>query len=132
MRGRNKQPVPSKVDLEEKLDKTIEFLSWVQEFSKKIVTIFFIIFIIANLYILGMITVNFYLTREIYFLDNFMAEVYQTFREVIGGYLLKAAFENIVKIAVSAITAYIEYKKELLHKDCADECEAEDLEIEEE
>ena len=43
------------------------------------------------------------------YLDTLISESNLTFREVIGGYIIKAATENAIKIAGSIAEKYIEF-----------------------
>lgn len=85
------------------------FVKWIQEFSKKIVSVTFVIFVIINVYILSMISISYYTTGELMYLDTLITESNLTFREVIGGYIIKAATENAIKIAGSIAEKYIEF-----------------------
>lgn len=85
------------------------FVKWIQEFSKKIVSVTFVIFVIINVYILSMISISYYTTGELMCLDTLITESNLTFREVIGGYIIKAATENAIKIAGSIAEKYIEF-----------------------
>lgn len=85
------------------------FVKWIQEFSKKIVSVTFVIFVIINVYILSMISISYYTTGELMYLDTLISESNLTFREVIGGYIIKAATENAIKIAGSIAEKYIEF-----------------------
>ena len=49
-------------------------------------------------------------TLEIYYIDTFISEVHCTFRDVIGGYIVKAAAENVFKIGGSYMESYMQYK----------------------
>lgn len=82
----------------DRLEKYKKYTTWVQEFSKKIVVIAFGIYIISTLFSIYMIYVSF-MQENIIGLDTLITETNQTFREVIGGYIIKAAVENSVKIA---------------------------------
>lgn len=82
----------------ERTEKQKEFIVWVQEFSKKIVVIAFIIYIINNAASLIAIYISI-MQGNIYGLDTFISESNQTFREVVGGYIIKSAVENAFKIA---------------------------------
>lgn len=111
----------NEVKAKNSVKRNIEFMSWIQEFSKKVVVITFAIFIVANLFFLGMILVQFITTNEILYLDTFISEMHSTFREVIGGYLIKAAIENAIKIGGSTIKNYLELKSNSCN--CANEKE---------
>lgn len=79
------------------------FLNWVQETSKKIVTVTFIIFVLVNIFAVAMILVTNGVNLEI-----LISETHMTFREVIGGYFIKAALENSLKIGGSIVSKYID------------------------
>ena len=87
-----------------------KFFKWVQEFSKKIVTITFVIFVLINLFTLGLVAFNYFTTFDLVYLDILLSETHLTFREVIGGYIIKAAAENSFKIVGSIIDKYYEHK----------------------
>lgn len=101
---------------DKKLVKNIEFMSWIQEFSKKIVVITFFIFIIMNLFFLIMIIIEFYMTSEIIYFDTLISEIHNTFREVVGGYIVKAAVENVIKISGGYMESYISTKTTIIEK----------------
>ena len=93
------------VDHEEILQKEVnavekqkKFLVWVQEFSKKIVVIIFIVYILSTISSLILIYLS-YKQGMISGIDTLISETNQTFREVVGGYIIKAAIENAFKIA---------------------------------
>lgn len=86
------------------------FFKWVQEFSKKIVSITFVIFVLINLFTLGLVAYNYFATFDLMYLDILLSETHLTFREVIGGYIIKAAAENSFKIIGSIIEKYYEHK----------------------
>lgn len=95
-------------------DKTIKthgaFLNWLQEYSKVIVSITFFIFVIVNFYLLVMFAIEYFTSGNMEDLSVLLSETHTTFREVIGGYIIKAAVENSLKIGGSVITRYIDYK----------------------
>ena len=73
------------------------FILWAQNFSKKIVTIFSILYVIIIIVMVTMLTFE----LRIGFTDGvstMISEINETFRIVIGGYLIKAAVENGFKI----------------------------------
>lgn len=107
------------------------FFIWIQEFSKKIVSITFFIYVIINIFVLAMLCLQYYNSGELGYIDTIIAETNQTFRDVIGGYIIKAATENAIKIAGSVITKYMDYrlyKKYGIETDCNDEDEIPDEE----
>lgn len=87
-----------------------KFFNWIQEFSKKIVTITFIIFVLIEIYSLVLLYLSYLQTSDISLLGTLISESHLTFREVIGGYIIKAACENAVKISGSIINSYLDKK----------------------
>lgn len=87
-------------DLKEDVDateKSKKYFTWVQEFSKKIVTITFILYVTTSLANLVLVYLSFKI-GSISGIDTLISETNQTFREVIGGYIIKSAVENSFKI----------------------------------
>ena len=93
------------------ITKQRKFMRWIQEFSKKIVVVFFITYLII-LAILVLVIVKIGGSAGI---DTMTTEINETFRVVIGGYIIKAAVENAIKIgsqeAVDKIDAKSKVKK---------------------
>lgn len=98
------------INEEEASKRTISFFNWIQEFSKKIITITFYIFVIINIYVLIIIWLAYNNSGDTLYLDTLISETHLTFREVIGGYFIKAATENALKIAGSIIESFLKYK----------------------
>jgi hypothetical protein len=98
------------------LKKNVEFLSWIQEFSKKIVFITFFIFILANIFFLVIVTIDFIKQGTIQYLDTYISEIHLTFRDVIGGYMIKAATENVFKIGGGYMESYMKTKTTIVEK----------------
>lgn len=94
------------------LTKSNSFFNWMQEYSKKIISITFIIYVIINIYLLIMTIYVFQTTKEFQSLDTLITEINQTFREVIGGYIIKAAVENVSKYSGAIIDKWLELKLE--------------------
>ena len=69
--------------LEEAAKSNIKFFQWIQEFSKKIVTITFWIFVIGEIISIGLIVMAYQQMGELMFVDTFIMENSQTFRDVI-------------------------------------------------
>ena len=80
------------------LEKQKKYIVWVQEFSKKIVVAIFVLYIISILFMLYMMYVG-YMNGDAIGIDTFISEINVTFREVVGGYIVKSAIENAFKIA---------------------------------
>lgn len=81
-----------------------KYFLWVQEFSKKIVVIMFIFYLFSSLTSLILIIWGFKI-GEPYSVDVLIEQINETFRDVIGGYIIKAAAENSFKIAGSYFVA---------------------------
>ena len=93
----------------ETIEKSTGFLSWIQEFSKKIVAVTFIIFVLVNIFVMVMIVIQYYISGgEVSYLDTLITEVHNTFRDGIGGYIIKAATENVHKIGGSLVDMFLE------------------------
>lgn len=91
------QRIQERLD-EKSIQEEREFLSWMQSFSKKIVTAFSIIYILVIAVIVGIIIVELKLGGIENGIDTLITEINETFRVVIGGYLIKATVENGSKI----------------------------------
>ena len=82
------------------LEKTKKNFLWVQEFSKKIIVILFLIYVIYNIV---SILILLYSAKNgmISGFETLTVEINTTFRLIVGGYLIKAGFENVTKIGGS-------------------------------
>ena len=105
------------------IDKNISFIEWVQEYSKKIVTITFFIFLVFELASLIMVIVEHVRLGDSMHLDILITEANQTFREVIGGYIIKAAAENVSKGFGSIADRYFAHKQILAEMAYEHECD---------
>lgn len=110
-------------DLQEEIDtikKQNKNIVWVQEFSKKVVVITFALYIIGEIVMLGLLWYSFKNGLGVG-IDTFYSELNQTFREVIGGYIVKSAVENSFKIAgnyfVGISNAKLKILEDKLRKD---------------
>ena len=93
------------------------FITWVQSFSKKTVTVLFMLYIVCTLFSIAAMTLSYLLIGESSVsLDTFITENNQTFRVVIGGYLIKAAVENGLKISGNYYLGISNARLELLKK----------------
>jgi hypothetical protein len=98
------------VDEEELTKSNLSFFKWVQEFSKRIVIITFIIFIAIDIVSLLTVILAYLQTGTLNYIDTIIAETNQTFRDVIGGYIIKAATENVSKGIGVIMDRYFAYK----------------------
>lgn len=88
-------------------------IRWIQEFSKKVVVITFGLYIIGELAMLGFLFYSFRIGLGSG-IDTFYSELNQTFREVIGGYIIKSAVENSFKIAGNYLVGVSNAKLQIL------------------
>ena len=82
------------------VEKTKKNFLWVQEFSKKIIVVLFLIYVVYN--IISMLILLY--TAKNGMISGFevlTTEINETFRLIVGGYLVKAGFENVTKIGGS-------------------------------
>lgn len=98
------------------IEKQKKYVVWVQEFSKKIVIIVFMMFVIFSFAELGLIYMSF---KEGYSagLDTLITETHLTFRDVVGGYLIKAGVENAFKIGGNYFVGISEAKLQMLKEE---------------
>ena len=91
------------------IEKNTNFLGWLQEFSKKVVAITFLVFLAINIFVMIFIALHYFATGgDIIYLDQLLSEAHVTFRDVIGGYIIKAATENVIKISGSVVEKFLE------------------------
>jgi hypothetical protein len=111
----------------DRLEQTKDYISWIQEFSKKVVAITFLLYLIANFFIM------FIIYKEVDLgapeISQLCTEINETFRIVIGGYLIKAGVENTFKIGGSYLLGVSNVKlKVLKNKLNVDDSEEEESE----
>ena len=82
----------------EAVEKSKKTMVWIQEFSKKVTTVIFIVYILMTAFNAAMIYISMKLTGMTSGLETMITETNETFRNVVGGYLIKAGIENAVKI----------------------------------
>lgn len=110
IKNSNKPVVIPEVNENELSNKSLSFFGWIQEFSKKIVSITFVIFVVINLFVLAAITISYFNSGDLLYLETLLTEIHQTFRDVIGGYIIKSATENAIKIGGGVLEKYLEYR----------------------
>lgn len=79
------------------LEKTKKNFLWVQEFSKKIIIVIFLVYILYCIVSILLLVYSAY-TGAISGFETLTTEINETFRLIVGGYLIKAGLENITKI----------------------------------
>ena len=79
------------------VEKQKNYVIWIQEFSKVIVIATFILYIITCIFSALVVFISFksgYVTG----IDSLISETNNTFRDIVGGYIIKSAVENAIKI----------------------------------
>ena len=101
------------------VEKTKKTVIWMQEFSKRVVTIIFLIYVAVTIFTSVMIYLTMKVTGDASMVSLLLTETNSTFRDVVGGYIIKAAVENAFKIGgnyyVGAADAKLKALKERLH-----------------
>ena len=97
------------------VEKSKKFIVWVQEFSKKIVVVVSILFILLSLVSVLFLYLS-YISGNMMGIDTFITETNETFRIVIGGYIIKAAAENSFKIAGNYFVGITDARLNALNK----------------
>lgn len=100
-------------DKNKSIGTSFTFFNWTLSFTKNVVQVAFILFVIANLFIMGMIVWHNLRTGELYSMDTYIDRVYEMFIAVIGGYIIKSAVENSIRISFSVINDYLEKKLQI-------------------
>ena len=100
------------------VEKTKKTVIWMQEFSKRVVSVIFLIYVGVTLYTSVMIYLAMQATGDASMVSLLLTETNSTFRDVVGGYIIKAAVENAFKIGgnyyVGAADAKLKALKERL------------------
>jgi hypothetical protein len=98
------------------------FLSWIQTFSKKIVTVFSVLYVVIIVIMVSML--SFQIQHGMSDgLSTMITEINETFRIVIGGYLIKAGVENGFKITGNFLANINRQKLQLLNVEPEQECD---------
>lgn len=100
------------------VEKTKKTVIWMQEFSKRVVTVIFLIYVAVTVFTSFMIYLSMKVTGDASMVSLLLTETNSTFRDVVGGYIIKAAVENAFKIGgnyyVGAADAKLKALKERL------------------
>lgn len=103
----------------EKIEKHKTAFMWITEFSKKVITVIFIAYILMTIFMAIMIYLSMKMTGMLVGLETMISEMNTTFRDIVGGYLIKAGVENAVKIGgnyyVGVADARLRELRERLH-----------------
>lgn len=90
------------------------YITWIQSFSKKIVSITFVMYLIITVVVLAILIINTKAGNGD--ISNVYSEINETFRVVIGGYLIKAGIENAFKISGNYLVGISGTRLKLLQK----------------
>jgi len=95
------------------IDNSTRLVDFAVSFTKTVVRISFILFILVNLFILTMTTINYFQTGELLYLDTLISESYGMLRDVIAAYIIKAATENSLRIGFSVLSDFLDKKYDI-------------------
>jgi len=115
----------SEEEKEAMIDNSTRLVDFAVSFTKTVVRISFLLFVVVNVFILTMTTINYFQTGELLFLDTLIAESYGMLRDVIAAYIIKAATENSLRIGFSVLSDFLD-KKYNIDTDKADSFEFDD------
>lgn len=107
------------------IDNSTRLVDFAVSFTKTVVRISFILFVLVNVFILTMTTINYFQTGELLFLDTLITESYGMLRDVIAAYIIKAATENSLRIGFSVLSDFLD-KKYNIDTDKADSFDFDD------
>ena len=100
------------------VEKTKKTVIWMQEFSKRVVSVIFLIYVAVTIFTSYMIYLSMKVTGDASMVSLLLTETNSTFRDIVGGYIIKAAVENAFKIGgnyyVGAADAKLKALKERL------------------
>lgn len=88
----------------------VKFVDWSLSFSKNCIQLSFIIFLIANIFVIVGLSLNYFQMGALMYFDTYITEVYGMMRDVIGVYIIKTCLENSFKITMSVVSDYIDKK----------------------
>lgn len=98
------------------VEKQKKFIVWVQEFSKKIIIVVFALYIIMTLFCAYVVYKSWQL-GIISGIDTLISEINNTFRDIVGGYIIKSAVENAIKIGGNYYVGIIDAKLKSMKHD---------------
>lgn len=90
--------------------KHFEFFNWTLSFTKNVVQASFILFVAANIFICVMMTISYFTSYQMMALDTYINKIFDMFISVIGGYIIKSATENTMKIGFSVLSDWVDHK----------------------
>ena len=107
------------------VEKTKKTVIWMQEFSKRVVSTIFLVYVGVTLYTSIMIYLAMQATGDASMISLLLTETNSTFRDVVGGYIIKAAVENAFKIGGNYYVGVADAKLKALKERLGVEKEAE-------
>ena len=110
--GKKQDKENMNTDLNKHNEKASHAFDWLIEFSKKVVFGSFIVYLISTLVIITILFLN-YLHGDTTGFELFITETNDTFKVVVGGYVIKAALENVIKIGGAKYQDLIKIKHRL-------------------
>ena len=102
------------------VEKSKKYIIWVQEFSKKIVVVTFLLYLATSIFSALLVYWSFK-AGMISGIDTLITETNNTFRDVIGGYIIKSAIENAVKIGGNYFVGISDAKLKILQSKIREE-----------
>lgn len=112
--------------LDKIIDNSTELVDFAISFTKTVVKVSFVLFVIINAFILIMLSINYINSGELLYIDSLITESYGMLRDVIAAYIIKAATENALRIGFSVLSDYLDKKYDIKIKDEEDEFEIDD------
>ena len=91
----NDKEIQTDIQSVEKSKKTV---IWMQEFSKRVVSVIFLIYVAVTIFSSFMIYLSMKVTGDASMVNLLLTETNSTFKDIVGGYIIKAAIENAFKI----------------------------------
>ena len=80
------------------VEKSKKTVIWMQEFSKRVVSVIFLIYVAVTIFSSFMIYLSMKVTGDASMVNLLLTETNSTFKDIVGGYIIKAAIENAFKI----------------------------------
>lgn len=89
---------------------SFRLVNWNLSFAKNCIQACFLLFLIANLFIFTLLTIDFIRNGVLNYFDTYITEVFGLMRDTIGVYIIKSCLENSFKITMSVLSDYIDKK----------------------
>ena len=105
-----KIPTTGDDDIDATAENQLRFIFWVQNFTKRIVVVVFGIYILIDMITLIAAIYSMIANKDATSVNTLISEMNVTFRDVIGGYLIKAACENVSGGIEKVLVAYLKKK----------------------